>query len=73
MLGSKVGMGKTSVDAETNELVRKFSGLEGVFSLASYRRYSPDRFRPAEYTAKLVKDSSSFRDSVASAFILFNA
>ncbi|GJN92551.1 hypothetical protein Rhopal_005581-T1 [Rhodotorula paludigena] len=28
MLGSKVGMGKNSVDAETNELVRKFSGLE---------------------------------------------
>ncbi|BGP26538.1 BAR adaptor protein Hob1 [Rhodotorula toruloides] len=47
MIGSKVGMGKQSVDAETNELVRKFSGLE-------------------EYTAKLVKDSSSFSDSVAS-------
>ncbi|GAA6048803.1 hypothetical protein JCM3770_003630 [Rhodotorula araucariae] len=28
MLGSKVGMGKSSVDQETNELVRKFSGLE---------------------------------------------
>jgi hypothetical protein len=29
MLGSKVGMGKTSVDAETNEIVRRFAGLEG--------------------------------------------
>ncbi|BGP42113.1 BAR adaptor protein Hob1 [Rhodotorula kratochvilovae] len=47
LIGSKVGMGKSSVDAETNELVRKFAGLE-------------------EYTAKLVKDSSSFRESVAS-------
>ncbi|GAA5961939.1 hypothetical protein JCM8115_001617 [Rhodotorula mucilaginosa] len=46
MLGSKVGMGKTSVDAETNEIVRRFAGLE-------------------EYTAKLVKDTSAFRDAVA--------
>ena len=33
MLGSKVGMGKTSVDAETNEIVRRFAGLEGQFLL----------------------------------------
>lgn len=66
-------MGKTSVDAETNELVRKFSGLEGVFSLPSNRCCGPDPSRLPEYTAKLVKDSSSFRDSVASAFILFDA
>ncbi|GAA5840539.1 hypothetical protein JCM9279_007359 [Rhodotorula babjevae] len=47
LIGSKVGMGKQSVDADTNELVRKFAGLE-------------------EYTAKLVKDSSSFREAVSS-------
>ncbi|BGP57040.1 BAR adaptor protein Hob1 [Rhodotorula sphaerocarpa] len=46
MLGSKVGLGKQSVDPETNEIVRRFAGLE-------------------EYTAKLVKDTSSFRDAVA--------
>ncbi|GAA5837372.1 hypothetical protein JCM11251_002092, partial [Rhodosporidiobolus azoricus] len=46
MLKGTVGMSSKSVDAETNELVRKFGGLE-------------------EYTAKLVKDTSSFRDAVA--------
>ncbi|GAA5913470.1 hypothetical protein JCM6882_001969 [Rhodosporidiobolus microsporus] len=46
MLKGSVGMSSKSVDAETNELTRKFGGLE-------------------EYTAKLVKDTSSFRDAVA--------
>lgn len=76
MLGSKVGMGKTSVDAETNEIVRRFAGLEGQSpSLCSG---GCDQFPPrlasdtdaclglTEYTAKLVKDTSAFRDAVAS-------
>ncbi|GAA6010643.1 hypothetical protein JCM10207_007780 [Rhodosporidiobolus poonsookiae] len=46
MLKGSIGMANKSTDAETDELVRKFSGLE-------------------EYTAKLVKDTSSFREAVA--------
>ncbi|POY71618.1 hypothetical protein BMF94_5311 [Rhodotorula taiwanensis] len=57
MLGSKVGMGKQSVDAETNEIVRRFAGLEG--------KLTSDPGKRTEYTAKLVKDTSSFRDAVA--------
>ncbi|KAK4052468.1 BAR adaptor protein Hob1 [Microbotryomycetes sp. JL201] len=45
LLTSKVGMAAKSSDAETDELVRKFAGLE-------------------DYTAKLLKDSQTFRDAV---------
>ncbi|GAA5859509.1 hypothetical protein JCM1840_004646 [Sporobolomyces johnsonii] len=46
MIGSKVGMSAKSQDAETDELVRKFAGLE-------------------DYTAKLVKDTTSFREAIS--------
>ncbi|ORY42977.1 hypothetical protein BCR35DRAFT_311239 [Leucosporidium creatinivorum] len=46
MLTSRVGMSTKSNDAETDELVRKFAGLE-------------------DYTGKLVKDTSTFRDAIA--------
>ncbi|GAA5973498.1 hypothetical protein JCM11641_006495 [Rhodosporidiobolus odoratus] len=46
LLKGGVGMATKSQDAEANELIRKFGGLE-------------------EYTAKLVKDTTSFREAVA--------
>ncbi|BGP18419.1 BAR adaptor protein Hob1 [Rhodosporidiobolus nylandii] len=50
MLKGGMGMATKSQDEETNELVRKFGGLE-------------------EYTAKLTKDTSSFREAVSSMLI----
>ncbi|KDE04005.1 hypothetical protein MVLG_05507 [Microbotryum lychnidis-dioicae p1A1 Lamole] len=46
LLTSKVGMTTKSSDAETDELVRKFTGLE-------------------EYTANLLKDTTTFRDNIS--------